>query len=199
MTFILDDPTITDKNAAIELLLIEYNYNRIEFERYYLMNIKQTTETYLSTPDKLYYLLFKRKEITQVIQQPGYSFDQGRQNIKDIFENWLTQEISFYEKISQYCQPFQSPFYKEDSFTKVNCNLSVDQIAILIRSAALVHVILAPSLNKIFKTLAPFFTTTNTMNISYDSMRSKSYAAEKKDKEVVIEKLEKMIIQIKKL
>lgn len=197
---ILADTGIEDKYAAIEMELIKFNYNQGEFEEYFLSRIKFQVEQYTTIADKLYFLYLKRKIIAQVVQQPSATNSESKPNIKEIFENWLKQEIYFYEKIAQFC-PSQVSEKKrgENLFSKVNCNLSVDQLAILIRSAAMVHVILAPSINKIFKILTPYFSSNNTTNISYDSMRSKSYAAEKKDKSVVIEQLQKMICAIEKL
>jgi hypothetical protein len=197
---ILADTHVDDKYAAIEMQLIKFNYYHTEFEEYFFSTIKFKVEQCSTIADKLYFLLLKRKMIAQVVQQPGATNSGTKPNIKEVFENWLTQEIYFYEKVAQFCPTqCETKKPKENTFTKVNCNLSVDQLAILIRAAATVHVILAPSINKIFKTLAPYFTSINTADISYDSMRSKSYAAEKKDKTVVIEKLQKMISVVEEL
>lgn len=197
---ILADESIENKYDAIEMQLIKFNYYHEEFQEYYLSAIKFNVDQYTTIADKLYFLFLKRKMIAQIVQQPGVPANDTKPNIKHIFENWLTQEIYFYEKITQFC-PAQvtEKTPTKNSFAKVNCNLSVDQLAIIIRAAAMVHIILAPSINKIFKILAPYFTSINTADISYDSMRSKSYAAEKKDKELVIDKLQKMIHHINNL
>jgi hypothetical protein len=52
-------------------------------------------------------------------------------------------------------------------------------------------------MNEVFKTIVPHLSTPYKENLSYDSMRSKSYVAETRDKEIVIETLEKMIKKIK--
>jgi hypothetical protein len=49
----------------------------------------------------------------------------------------------------------------------------------------------------LFKQIVPYLSTSHKANISFDSMRSKSYAAEKRDKEMVIQALEQMIKNIK--
>jgi hypothetical protein len=52
-------------------------------------------------------------------------------------------------------------------------------------------------MNHLFKTIVPFLSTPNKVNLSYDSMRSKAYVAEERDKAIAIETLERMIKQIK--
>jgi hypothetical protein len=49
----------------------------------------------------------------------------------------------------------------------------------------------------VFKTIVPHLSTPYQENISYDSMRSKSYTAETRDKEIAIQTLEQMIKKIK--
>ncbi|MCH5684017.1 hypothetical protein LWM68_06895 [Niabella sp. W65] len=52
---------------------------------------------------------------------------------------------------------------------------------------------MARSLNSVFKNIVPYLSTQYQEDISYDSMRSKSYAAESRDKEIVIETLKQII------
>jgi hypothetical protein len=52
-------------------------------------------------------------------------------------------------------------------------------------------------MNEVFKTIVPHLSTPYKENLSYDSMRSKSYVAEERDKKTAIETLEKLIEKIK--
>ncbi len=58
-------------------------------------------------------------------------------------------------------------------------------------------IIMARSLNSVFKNIVPHLSTPYQEDISYDSMRSKSYSAEQRDKEIVIQTLQQMISKIK--
>jgi hypothetical protein len=80
---------------------------------------------------------------------------------------------------------------------KVLCKLSTDQTALLLRASDELKILIAKSMNHVFKTIVPFLSTPNKADLSYDSMRSKSYVAEERDKKIVIETLERMIKQIK--
>ena len=70
-------------------------------------------------------------------------------------------------------------------------------MALVSRSADYLKIIRARSLNSVFKTIVPHLSTPYQENISWDSMRSKSYNAETRDKEIVIQTLEQMIKKIK--
>jgi hypothetical protein len=52
-------------------------------------------------------------------------------------------------------------------------------------------------MSQVFKKIVPFLSTPSKEELSYDSVRSKSYTAEAKDKENVITALEKLISKIK--
>jgi hypothetical protein len=80
---------------------------------------------------------------------------------------------------------------------KIRSILSVDQMAIILRAADELKIVTARSLSSVFRTIVPYLSTLNQENISFDSMRSKSYAAEIRDKEVVIHLLQQMITTIK--
>ena len=77
------------------------------------------------------------------------------------------------------------------------CVLSTDQTALILRAADELKIIIAKSMNEVFKTIVPHLSTPYKENLSYDSMRSKSYAAETRDKEIAIQTLEKIIKKIK--
>ncbi|SDG75902.1 hypothetical protein SAMN04488062_10246 [Flavobacterium omnivorum] len=80
---------------------------------------------------------------------------------------------------------------------KVLCKLSTDQTALILRASDELKILISKSMNHLFKTIVPFLSTPNKVNLSYNAMRSKAYVAEERDKEIAIETLERMIKQIK--
>ncbi|MDA6069531.1 hypothetical protein NJT12_07865 [Flavobacterium sp. AC] len=52
-------------------------------------------------------------------------------------------------------------------------------------------------MNQVFKTIVPFLSTPFKKNLSFDSMRSKAYIAEERDKEIAVETLQRIIKQIR--
>ncbi|CAD0004812.1 MULTISPECIES: hypothetical protein [Flavobacterium] len=81
--------------------------------------------------------------------------------------------------------------------SKILCKLSTDQTALILRASDELKILISKSMNHLFKTIVPFLSTPNKTDISYNSMRSKAYTAEERDKEIAIETLERMIEQIK--
>src|SRR5699024_3884044 len=122
----------------------------------------------------------------------------------DEIGNWFTQEILYLEKKRQQSVvPAETnkerlvrknPIAEEN--LKVLCALSTDQTALILRAAAELGILKARSLNEMFKTIVPHLSTPYKENLSYDSMRSKSYVAEERDQEIAIEALEKVIDRI---
>lgn len=75
---------------------------------------------------------------------------------------------------------------------KIRCDLSVDQLGILFKAADESRLIRSRSLSLIFKTVSPYLSTPQRQSISWDSMRSKAYQAEERDKQTVLATLDSL-------
>lgn len=80
---------------------------------------------------------------------------------------------------------------------KILCNLSTDQVALVLRAADELRILKARSLRNVFKTIVPHLSTPNKEHISPDAMRVNAYKAEDRDKQIAIEQLSQMIKKIK--
>ncbi|MDP9077757.1 MAG: hypothetical protein M3O71_10070 [Bacteroidota bacterium] len=80
---------------------------------------------------------------------------------------------------------------------KIICNLSVDQMGIILKAADDVRLLVSRSLSMVFKSIVPYLSTKNKSELSWDSMRSNSYHPEESDKEAAIAALEKLIKKIR--
>jgi len=81
--------------------------------------------------------------------------------------------------------------------SKILCKLSADQIGVILKAADDTKLLLASSLSIIFRSIVPFLSTDKIKNLSWDSMRKRTYHIEQIDKEVAIATLEKLILQIR--
>ncbi len=79
---------------------------------------------------------------------------------------------------------------------KLCCTLSVDQLALIFRAAFDEKILPYKSLNSMFQSVAPLLSTTSRIDLSFGSMRSKSYAAESRDKNYTIEVLNNLIKRV---
>jgi hypothetical protein len=150
-------------------------------------------------------LLFLLDKITEI----NSNNDLHRDNLKEVTAtliSCLDELITFVEsRFANYLSvPFQiiekktnEPSVTDSPSGKILCKLSTDQTALILRASNELKILISKSMNHLFKTIVPFLSTPNKVNLSYDAMRSKAYVAEERDKEIVIETLERMIKQIK--
>jgi hypothetical protein len=130
-------------------------------------NIKEVTTTLISCLDEL--IIF----------------------VESRFANYLGVRTPIIESKTNSLSVIDSPS------SKVLCKLSTDQTALILRASDELKILISKSMNHLFKTIVPFLSTSNKVDLSYNAMRSKAYVAEERDKEIAIETLERMIKQIK--
>jgi hypothetical protein len=192
--------------TAFDELLIYFNYNSKFYMSYFTKRLAEKINGYENNSDKLERLLFYFKQFNQMHRKPGVIFNPQYGDLKTELGNWFTQEIFYLEKKLHLSivpingsaeQKGSEPASQKGEPQKLLCILSVDQMALVLRSADDLKIIMARSLNSVFKTIVPHLSTPYQENISWDSMRSKSYNAETRDKEIVIQTLEQMIKKIK--
>ncbi|PWA10487.1 hypothetical protein [Flavobacterium laiguense] len=150
-------------------------------------------------------LLFLLDKITEI----NSNNDLHRDNLKEVTAtliSCLDELITFVEsRFANYLSvPFQiiekkinEPSVTDSPSGKILCKLSTDQTALILRASNELKILISKSMNHLFKTIVPFLSTPNKVNLSYDAMRSKAYVAEERDKKIVIETLERIIKQIK--
>lgn len=192
--------------TAIDELLIYLNFNSKFYMGYFTKRLAEKINVNENNSNKLERLLFHYKQFNQMHRKPGVILNPQYGDLKTELSNWFTQEIFYLEKKLHLTivpinwsaeQKGSEPASQKNDPQKLLCILSVDQMALVLRSADDLKIVMARSLNSVFKTIVPHLSTPYQENISYDSMRSKSYTAETRDKEIVIQTLEQMIKKIK--
>ena len=107
----------------------------------------------------------------------------------------------FYQNVHQRYQTTTSDLAAGDTESqalyKVLCRLSVDQIAIILKAADDIKLVVTRSFSQLLKSIVPFLSTERLNDFSWKSARSSTYKMEGSDKEVAIETLEAMISKIK--
>jgi len=186
--------------SPLDLLLISMNFNSKLYFQNLIQRMSAHADNVAASAEKLEQLLFLLKVLKQLPLRPFVSFDRANGAINEQLSNWLNLEIDYLERRAQL--PAQHPtIVATNTDQKKDCKkilsvLSVDQMALLLRAADDLKVIMSKSLNAVFKCIVPYLSTPYQENISYDSMRSKSYAAETRDKQIVIQTLQQIIAKI---
>lgn len=187
-------------------VLIYMNFNSKLFINFYTQRITTIIGEFEQTADKIGWLLYYYKEFNQIINNKPAAYYPRHQNLKKVLQKWFIQEISFLEKKENIAAnvsfPIQNrqnpqPFYGNNRQEKILCQLSTDQTALILRACHELEILVSKSMNQVFKIIVPFLSTPYKSNLSFDSMRSKAYVAEERDKEIAIEALQKIIRQIR--
>jgi len=187
--------------SEIDKILIEKNFNSAVYIDHIISHINEEIDFAESLSYRITRLLFYKKEVDRMYSNEKISFDPSRNNIKPILENWLTQEIIYLEKKLELTIKSNSDQLKPlNSSTglnnKIECDLSIDQMALILRATDEARIIKARSMNHFFKMIVPHLATPFKTDLSYQSVRSKSYTPEERDKEIAIKILEKIITKI---
>lgn len=189
--------------VCLDALLIALNFNSIDYisqltER---LLLKLDSETVLAKRMDL--LLFHHKEFNQLQSNEKISFDPRLHNIKFVLDKWFKHEIHYLKRKIELAPIIQTE--QEVKITtevlpqenKIECILSTDQMGLILRATDESRILKARSMSQVFKTIVPYLSTPFKRNLSYQSVRSKSYNAEERDKEIAIQTLEKIIKKIK--
>jgi len=190
-------------HGAVIELLVYLNFNSRSFMNYYTQKLAQKINAYGSIRDKMTQLLLCYKEFNQMHRKPGVKLNPNYADVKKVIGNWFAQEIMYLEKKHQWdVNPLQdysppAPASALSERFKILCFLSVDQIGLLFRAMDSLRILKARSLNQVYQSITPYLSTIRKQDISWESMRNKSYAVEQRDKEVLIKTLESIIEWIK--
>jgi len=190
--------------TALDELLIYMNFNSKEYINYFRYSIAKRIHLFQNDADKLDRLLFLFKEFSQMHSNENIGYNLNDQNLKTVLSNWFIQEIAYLEKkihqsvvSKQDSEKISDHHQEKNKEHKITCLLSADQIGLILRASDESRILNAKSMSEVFKMIVPHLSTPYKSDLSYHSVRSKSYNAEDKDKEIAIETLEKIIKKIK--
>jgi hypothetical protein len=199
-----ETPKRVSSFSALDELLIYMNFNSIKYINYFKSSIVRKIDLFNNEAERLKELLFLFKEFNQMYSNENIRFNPKNQNLKTVISDWFIQEIAYLEKkIGQSIIPLKDSEKSLDSpkennkENKITCLLSADQIGLILRASDESRILNAKSMSAVFKMIVPHLSTPYKSDLSYHSVRSKSYNAEDKDKEIAIETLEKIIKKIK--
>lgn len=195
----------TSAYSALDELLIYLNFNSKAYINRFTQELADKINACQDTAEGIEQLLWHYKVFNQMHRKPEVILNPNYHSLDTVLGNWFKQEIIFLEKkmhlaVSPLHAKSEVPRLKEipkKTKPKILCLLSTDQIALILRAAGDLKIVMAKSMNELFRTLVPHLSTPYKEDLSFDAMRSKAYVAEERDKEIAIETLEHMIKQIK--
>jgi len=197
-----DQVTESEGFSNLDLMLIRMNFNSREYTDRLVTRIGRYLEGFENLSERLEKLLYFCKKLSKINVDLKLTFNPSQQNLISFLEYWFSSEIRFAEKkaailMQEQIDASAGSEFVEKADSKLECILSGDQIGLILRATDEARIIKAKSMNYIFKSIVPYLSTPVKRNLSYQSVRSKSYNAEERDKEIAIESLEKIIRKIK--
>ncbi|MBW8334475.1 MAG: hypothetical protein K0M40_20840 [Prolixibacteraceae bacterium] len=191
--------------SKIDELLISWNFNDVRYIEHLTERLSQVVCTQEKNENRIESLLYYFKSFKQLHRKQSVVFNSKYSNLNDEICNWFFHEILYLEKKMRLSV---MPLQEHAEFTKLNaspekpkqkimCMLSTDQTGLILRASDELRILIAKSMNEVFKTIVPHLSTPHREDLSYDGMRSKSYVAEDRDKQIAIETLERIIKKIK--
>jgi hypothetical protein len=183
--------------ALLDRKLISLNFNSEVYINLLISRFMSRLEMHESLSEKLGFLSYYLKEASQIPSSGELFFNAGLEPVKTVLENWFRRELEYLEKQMELAGGQGLAGSAEKHENKLECDLSADQIGIILRAADEARVVKSRSMSLVFQRIVPHLSTAFKRDLSYQSVRSKSYNAEENDKNIAILTLEKMIRKIR--
>lgn len=188
--------------SPLDKILIEMNFNNIKYINYLAGHFLEKLNSHYDNIERLNFLQLCYKDLNHLNSNDKITFNPALENIKPILEKWFKNEIEYWEKSHELTLKTNSqdinPIAGSSTMnTKIECDLSADQIALILRATDEARIVKARSMNHFFKMIVPHLSTPLKKDLSYSSVRSRSYSPEDRDKEIAIKTLERIIKHIK--
>lgn len=181
--------------GLLDRKLVSLNFNSAVYVSLLISRFMSGLEERQSLSEKLGFLSYYLKEASQIPSCGKLFFNAGLEPVKTVLENWFRRELEYLEKQMELEADTLGAAQKHEN--KLECDLSADQIAIILRAADEARVVKSRSMSLVFQRIVPHLSTAFKKDLSYQSVRSKSYNAEENDKNIAILTLEKMIRKIR--
>jgi len=191
--------------SEVDKLLIFLNFNSKSYTDLLINFIKEKVSESKTPLEKISRLQFYYKSFKQIQPKPKMILNPQYYDLRIIMKNWFDQEIKYMKKTVEMITT-QETYLTESGLRKnapakvkqkVVCNLSSDQLALILRAADESKILMARSMSEVFKTIVPHLSTPYKEDLSYQSMRVKTYNIEDRDRLIAIEMLETIINKIK--
>jgi hypothetical protein len=204
VTYADESMEMTEPFNRLELIMIERNFNSPSFVKYLTYKFFDKVNESANASSIGQSLAFLQKTFNQIPVMKDMIFSSQFDDLSLTINAWFIQEIDFQSKKSRTAltdldEHKPAKKYERKTSDKILCNLTVDQLSLFFKAADLSNIISARSLSAIFQSVAPYLSTPHRTDISHSSLRVKSYSVEQRDKEMVLELINRIVRQIENL
>jgi hypothetical protein len=194
-----NEPEPGNINESLQWVLFELNYNSPEYVTYCTSQIKTFIDETADLTKKLERLALVQKLIHQRSPKRAFSYDPDRKSLPELLNDWMDQETYYLEtcKANLITYNNEGEISPSEKFN-LRVDLSVAQLAYLLRVFVEVNVIQNPNVTLLIRYVTRVFQTKRSRIIGYGSIYSKYYNAEDSTRKAVKEILLKMVRHIDK-
>lgn len=181
--------------SAMESFLVYVNFNSKRCMDIILSRIRSRLgEECRGARETLLALLDIQRDFAQLHRKEDLWLNPGYLSVGRFVESFLESEINFCSgAIRTRGEDGLPNGFRKRNVNKLTCNLSADQIAIILRLLDEERVVDARSLSQVYSTIVPFLSTPDRPSLSPGSLRSKSYHPEERDLSKVIGTLQGLL------
>lgn len=186
--------------TPVDEALIYMNYNSKSYIKLLEAWLNEQINKAGDPMEKLHAMHLYRKAFAQLHRKPDVALHTDYIPLKDLLENWFVHETTYLEnQLNLWVRTLELPKSAQRQPTpeeRIKWSLSSDQLGMFVRAMDDTRVIEAKSMNAVFQAFIPYCSTEHKEVLSASAVRARSYIAEQSDKDILIQKLEKMIKRI---
>jgi hypothetical protein len=168
----------SDVNDEIRNLMYYLNYNSNKTFSYHANHINKLLNAADTRHDMIESMSLILKRVNQAQVRPGIGYDIHAPTLKEQLTYYIIEEIEHLNRIHNLGQTNTVSSPGSITSFKLQTEMSVAQIAYLIKILVETHIITNHNIAELLRFLSKFFVSKKTATISYDSLRSKYYNAE---------------------
>ena len=167
--------------SSLDILLIRLNFNCTQYTDHLIEKFVNYLSSFEILSERFENVLYCYTKLVQINSNLKITFNPSRQNLITFLEYWFENEIKYFEKKIKLLLQEQKSMTDGNSIRqssdigKLECILSVDQIGLILRATDEARIIKAKSMSHFFKIIVPYLSTPFKKELSYQSVRSKSY------------------------
>jgi len=190
----------TEGFTELDKLLFYLNFNSKSYIKLLVTTIREKIGQRSDPAQQILQLHLYHKSLRQTRPKPQTIFNPQYYDLHTVMNNWFFAEILYLKEALKLLDKKDNDFSAKppplDKRDKILCNMSADQIGLILRAADESKIISARSMNAVFKSIVPHLSTPNKADLSYMSARTKTYNVEERDREIAISLLQQMIRRI---
>jgi hypothetical protein len=175
----------TPTDEQLREFLLSVNYNEREYVTYYVQFLRKTLGQAETQADKIEHIAFQLKTISQIHALGRLGFNPTGRSIKQQLLDWLVDELEFYERKQRHVVNGIPKGDEAVKDFKLLFDLSVAQLALLIKTLVDTSVIQNKNLSEVLRFFAMSSTTKRSENVSFESLRIKYYNTEDTTKQML--------------